>query len=104
MNAQLNAQVLSKLLGAQHVYYSTDRIIIDNEESQNYSQEFLHSLTPSGMPEHRLCLKIRANIMPLRNLDINGGLCNGTRLVVHNLRDHLIDAVSISNSRHVLIS
>ena len=47
----LNAQVLSKLLGAQHVYYSTDRIIIDNEESQNYPQEFLHSLTPSDMPE-----------------------------------------------------
>lgn len=100
----LNAQVLSKLPGTQHVYYSTDRIIIDNEEeSQNYPQEFLHSLTPSGMPEHRLCLKIGANIMLLRNLNINGGLCNGTRLVVHNLHDHLIDAVSISNSRHVLI-
>ena len=41
----------------------------DEEEGQNHPHEFLHSLIPSGMPEHWLCLKVGA-IMLQRNLDI----------------------------------
>ena len=102
---QLNKQVLQKIPGETRIYYSTDKVLTDDEEeSQNYPQEFLHSLTPSGMPEHRLCLKIGAIIMLLRNLDIQSGLCNGTRLVVMNMHDHLIEAVPISKTtQHVLI-
>ena len=97
---QLNSEVLKKLPGTHHVYLSMDKVICDNEEEQqNYPREFLNSLTPSEMPEHHLCLKIGAIIMLLRNLDISNGLCNGTRLIVRNMYEHLIDAEAVTNRR-----
>ena len=37
----------------------------DNEEQQNYTLEFINSLTPLGMPEHQLLLKLGSVIMLL---------------------------------------
>ena len=101
----LNKQVLERLPGDQHVYLSVDKVICDdNEEQQNYPLEFINSLTPSGMPEHRLCLKVGSVIMLLRNLDIQKGLCNGTRLIVKELFENIIVADTLTiNKRHVLI-
>jgi hypothetical protein len=89
----LNDAILKNLPGQETVYLSTDKAICDDEaEAQNYPMEFLHSLTPSGMPPHRLLLKPGAIIMLLRNLDIRKGLCNGTRLTLHHLHEHVLDA------------
>ena len=76
-----------------------DKAVCDSEEeSRVYPPEFLNSLTPSGMPPHRLILKPRAIIMLLRNLDIKRGLCNGTRLIVVWLHKHVIDAEILTGS------
>ena len=90
---QLNDQVLKRVPGEPKTYLSNDKAICDDEEeANNYPIEFLNSITPSGMPPHRLILKRGAIIMLLRNLDINKGLCNGTRLIVQRLHSHSIDA------------
>ena len=82
--------VLSKLEGQERVYLTHDSAITENQdEAQNFPPEFLYHLTPSGMPPHRLVLRNGAIIMLLRNLDIKRGLCNGTRLIIRNLYDHM---------------
>ena len=62
--------------------------------------EFINSLTPSGMPEHRLHLKVGSIIMLLRNLDLRNGLCNGTRLIVRHMHNHVIDAEVLDPVSH----
>ena len=95
----INNKVLERLTTDTRQYASVDSVKTDNaEERQNYPLEFLHSLTPSGMPQHTLKLKIGAVIMLLRNLDIKKGLCNGTRLIVHHLHEHIIDAELITGT------
>jgi ATP-dependent DNA helicase PIF1 len=63
----------------------------DVEQAVNYPIEFLNSLNPSGMPPHELKLKLGCSIMLLRNLD-PPRLCNGTRMIVCNLHNYLIEA------------
>jgi hypothetical protein len=90
---RINNAVLQKVPGVSKLYTSSDRVICDDEqEALHYPLEFLNSLTPSGMPPHCLSVKIGAIIMLLRNLDIKKGLCNGTRLIVMRLQNHIIEA------------
>ncbi len=42
------------------------------------------------MPLHRLELQVIAQLILLRNLNSTNGLCNGTRLIVRELKPHLI--------------
>ena len=90
---QINEKIIENLTGTSKSYLSADSIdATDQRERDNFPIEFLHSLTPSGMPPHSLTLKVGAPIMLLRNLAISDGLCNGTRLTVVGLSDNLIHA------------
>ena len=78
----VNEQVLQRLPAIETVYTNVDEVECeDGEDVSKYPTEFLNSLNPSGVPLHKLNLQIGAIVMLLRNLDINRGLCNGTRLI-----------------------
>lgn len=98
----INNKIAAMLDGDAREYLSADSVE-DETGNQNgahlFPTEFLNSLTPSGIPPHRLILKIGAPIMLLRNLDCSKGLCNGTRLIVRALQHHVIDA-EIAVGRH----
>jgi hypothetical protein len=90
---QINDEILNLLDGETVSYLSTDSIDDeDAEDRQNYPVEFLNECTPSGMPVHKMNLKIGSLIMLLRNLNTKRGLCNGTRLIAKKLKPNLIIA------------
>ncbi|CAJ0936430.1 unnamed protein product, partial [Ranitomeya imitator] len=96
---KVNSQVMDLLIGDYTEYISDDSIDPDEaDDLDQYPLEFLNSLTPTGMPSHRLKLKIGTIVMLLRNVNTNKGLCNGTRLIVTALHANIILAKVISGS------
>ena len=79
---------------ARRVYLSADSVKCDDDGvgagGNNYPVEFLNGLTPSGVPPHELHLLEGCPIILLRNM--NGGLANGTRLIVTRLQSNVIEA------------
>ncbi|GBM15993.1 hypothetical protein AVEN_108590-1 [Araneus ventricosus] len=72
---EMNRSIITKLQDEPHTFYSSDPIISeDQNDLQNYPPEFLHNLTPSGMPPHALMLKKGVIVMLLRNLNPKQGL------------------------------
>ena len=56
-------------------------------------------MLPSGLPPHRLTLKIGAPIMLLKNISAKRGLANGTRLIVRGVHSRVIDAEIATSNR-----
>lgn len=87
-------------LGDEREYLSSDSVdrseADGNEAFDVLTPEFLNTLRTSGLPNHKIKLKIGTPIMLLRNIDQSEGLCNGTRLIVTRLADHVIEAKVIS--------
>jgi hypothetical protein len=87
----INEEVLSLLVGESICYLSCDSIEDETyEDANNYQLEFLNSQTPSGLPPHVLKLKHGAIVMLLRNLTTKRGLCNGTRVILIDLKPNLL--------------
>lgn len=61
--------------------------------------ENLESLTPSGMPLHELKIKVGSIVMLLQNIDPRGGLVNGTRLQVIEIRKNFIKCRILTGSK-----
>nr|GEW42352.1 hypothetical protein [Tanacetum cinerariifolium] len=93
----INDCLLSQILSEEVVYYSSDSICksegVDNTYTESlYSPEVLNGLKLSGIPNYRLALKVGAPVMLLRNNDQTAGLCNGTRLRILKLGEHVIES------------
>jgi len=74
--------------GDAKVYTSID---VCGEESgfMELPAEVYNVQTPSGMPPHELTLKEGAVAILLRNLNVAQGHCNGTRLRIDKLHEHV---------------
>jgi PIF1-like helicase/UvrD-like helicase C-terminal domain len=97
---KLNDDVLMRLEGEENIYLSIDRIKSDDDGVHiQFQMELLNSVTPSGLPLHQLKLKVGSTIMLLRNLSLTKGLCNGTRLIVMQLKPNTIVATIASGSK-----
>lgn len=100
----INNHMLSLVPTELKTYYSYDTIMPSSENIDElnllYPEEFLHSLNFNGMPPHELNLKIGIPIMLLRNLNQSIGLCNGTRLIITQLTNKIIEG-QIINSNNI---
>nr|GEV98373.1 DNA helicase [Tanacetum cinerariifolium] len=99
----INNKILSLLPGRAYTYLSYDEAIPYGHDGGEvellYPREYLNTLSFPGLPPHRLELKIDTPIMLLRNINIVGGLCNGTRLIVTQLLPKMIEAQIITGTR-----
>ncbi|XP_019176499.1 PREDICTED: ATP-dependent DNA helicase PIF1-like [Ipomoea nil] len=77
-------------------YFSSDSVCPTESTSDVvaglHTPELLNGLKCSGLPNHCLTLKIGSPAMLLRNIDPSAGLCNGTRLIITRLADHVVEA------------
>jgi hypothetical protein len=93
----INSTVLQSMPGEVHTYLSADSMLDERHDTFNlYPNEFLNSLNTSGLPLHELTLKEGAVAILLRNLDQEHGLCNGTRIIITALHNHIIQGVIIT--------
>ncbi|GBM46501.1 hypothetical protein AVEN_66190-1 [Araneus ventricosus] len=101
---EINNKVLEFMTGNETVYKAVDMIMSEDPQDQlTFPEEFLNSLTPTGLPPYELKLKIGCIIMLLRNLAPSEGLCNGTCLIITKLQQNIIQAKSIDGTEMFLI-
>ncbi|KEH24684.1 PIF1-like helicase [Medicago truncatula] len=93
---------MSLIPDEERTYLSCDPLIADtasvNRPDDIHTPEFLNTINSSGLPNHKITLKVGVPIMLLRNLDITAGLCNGTRLMVTKMGRYVIEGRVISGN------
>ncbi|XP_076954996.1 uncharacterized protein LOC143629669 [Bidens hawaiensis] len=98
---EINERMLAIFPGEEVEYLSSDSLaeckdVSEDFDPQLYSPDLLNGLKMSGMPNHRLVLKVGVPIMQLRNINHKKGLCNGTRIQVVSLGRRVIEAKVVS--------
>ncbi|XP_015972039.1 uncharacterized protein LOC107495404 [Arachis duranensis] len=92
---EVNNHLMAIIPEGEKLYLSSDSICMDEENMESqldlYGPELLNSINCSGLPPHKLILKIGVPMMLLRNIDQFSGLCNGTRLQVRKFGNHVIE-------------
>ncbi|XP_045821940.1 uncharacterized protein LOC123914810 [Trifolium pratense] len=98
----VNDYILNIVPGEEKVYLSYDSPCNDtsrvNTPDDVHTPEFLNTIVSSGIPNHKLRLKVGVPIMLMRNMDQSCGLCNGTRLIVTKMGTYVIEGIIISGS------
>ncbi|XP_036147162.1 uncharacterized protein LOC118647075 [Monomorium pharaonis] len=91
---EINKRVVELLdISEERIYTSIDNTknCDDNGDiGKDLLPEYLNTLSPSSLPPYKLRLRPNCVIMLIRNLSINEGLCNSTRLMIIELADHLL--------------
>ncbi|XP_022030417.1 uncharacterized protein LOC110931327 [Helianthus annuus] len=107
----INKELLESLPGEEKVYFSSDSLCQSEDESEFnmalFPPDVLNNLRLSGLPNHKLILKLGAPVMLLRNIDQANRLCNGARLQVTRHEKVVIEAKIITWTKighHTLIS
>ena len=78
---------------------SIDPADLNSRDDSVFTPDFLNSIKTSGLPDHYLRLRIGTPVMLIRNIDPNDGLCNGTRLQIIQLANHILQAKVITGTR-----
>nr|GEX08262.1 DNA helicase [Tanacetum cinerariifolium] len=91
----INSKVLEMVQGETKIYLNQNEARpVDNDREKTemlYPVEHLNTLKLPEYPPHQLELKVRAPVMLLRNVNVAGGLCDETRMIVKQIMTKLIE-------------
>ena len=91
---EVNEKILGSFPGEERVYLSADSIKEDTSDPETvmmYPTEYLNEIRASGLPLHKLTLKVGSPVMVLRNLNPSEGVCNGTRGIITRMSNHVLE-------------
>ncbi|XP_036320433.1 ATP-dependent DNA helicase pif1-like [Rhagoletis pomonella] len=92
----INKKIMEGLVEESKIYTSIDTVM-SSDDSTSYPVEFLNTLELTGVPSHKLELKIGVPVLLMRNLDAPR-LCNGTRLCVTETGRNVIKATILTGA------
>lgn len=78
---------------------STSLDMMDEQFADPVTPDILNSFDFPGFPSHEPKLKVGSTVMLLRNLNLNDGLCNRTRLVVTDCGRNTLQCQIISGEK-----
>jgi len=102
---EVNNVILELLFKELHTYLNTYSLAPIEEGASAatrvsmdslYPVDFMNTFQFSGIAYHKLELKVSVQIFLLRNFNQSIGLCNGTRLIVKRLGQHVIEVEIMS--------
>ncbi|XP_045798031.1 uncharacterized protein LOC123892273 [Trifolium pratense] len=98
----VNDYILDMISTDEKIYLSYDSSCNENSAvdvpDNVHTPEFLNTIASSGIPNHKLRLKIGVPVMLMRNMDQSSGLCNGTRLIITKMGTYVVEGMIISGS------
>ena len=89
-----NFKFMEKIPGEMKISYSRDTCV-DDDDNVVHDPDILNRINGSGVPPHRLPLKVGAMIISIKMLDVQRGHCNGTRYMITNLTNNSIKAQKV---------
>ncbi|XP_061370705.1 uncharacterized protein LOC133313356 [Gastrolobium bilobum] len=100
--AMLNEHLMAVIPGEERTLLSSDKVLKQDGnsslEDDEISPDILNTFSCSGIPDHKLTLKVKVPVMLLRNIDQSRGLCNGTRLLITKLGNHVVEAIVLTGN------
>ena len=97
-----NDYAMSLIPEEEKTYLSCDSPLSTNSAQSRsddiHTPEFLNTINASGIPNHKIKLKVEVHVMLLRNLDPTTGLCNGTRLIITKMGRYVLEGKVITGS------
>ena len=100
---EVNEVMVERVPGSSREYRIFDQIANSMEQPADfemlYPPEVLNSIVLNNYPHHLLTLKIDTPVVLLRNIDQAQGLCNGTRLLIKRLGDHVLEAEIMTGTK-----
>lgn len=105
---EFNDSILNDVEGESVNCFSVDTILNEDNNTCNISalnieSSLLNNISKSGVPDHKISLKIGAIVILIRNLSFIHALVNGTKLIVVNISRFFIEARAPNKNDTVLI-
>ena len=110
----VNGKVLDRLKGEDEnvpalvrLYTSFDSVKDENNKQKPhktrkdrlvFSDRYLNLQQPGNLPPHQLFLKKGALVILLKNLNVSRGLCNGTRMIIVNMGERIIECKVVTGA------